>query len=118
MAAEAADPFRPYWDLDKLDLHGRVLLGKLLPIWDGGAVTVQDTIAEGDEVAGFRVIDLPGHAPGLIGLFRESDRLTLVSDCVYTIDFQTGRKRPAVLPHPAFDVDVEQARGSIRKLAD
>ena len=36
---------------------------------------------EGDEVAGFRVVDLPGHAPGLIGLFRESDRLALVSDC-------------------------------------
>ncbi|HXO06993.1 MAG TPA: ester cyclase [Solirubrobacteraceae bacterium] len=118
MAAEAADPFRPYWDLDKLDLHGRVLLAKLLPIWDGGAVAVHDTIAEGDEVAGFRVIDLPGHAPGLIGLFRESDRLALVSDCVYTIDLQTGRKRPPTVPHPAFDADVEQARGSIRKLAD
>ena len=33
-----------------------------------------------------RVIDLPGHAPGLIGLWRESDRLALVSDCFYTID--------------------------------
>ena len=54
----------------------------------------EGTIAEGDEVAGFRVIDLPGHAPGLIGLFRESDRLALVSDCVYTLDLQTGRKRP------------------------
>ena len=47
---------------------------------------------EGDEVAGFRVVDLPGHAPGLIGLFRDSDRLALVSDCFYTIDPQTGRK--------------------------
>ena len=44
------------------------------------------TVKEGDEIAGFKVIDLPGHAPGLIGLWRESDRLALVSDCFYTID--------------------------------
>src|SRR6202020_3220880 len=52
MAAEAADPFRPYWDLDKLDLHGRVLLAKLLPIWDGGAVAGHDTLPEGGGGAG------------------------------------------------------------------
>ncbi len=117
-AAEAQSPWREYWHLEKLDPHGRVLLSKLLPAWDGGAVAVEGTVAEGDEVAGFRVIDLPGHAPGLIGLFRESDRLALVSDCVYTLDPQTGRKRPAHVPHPAFDADVEQARASIRKLAE
>jgi glyoxylase-like metal-dependent hydrolase (beta-lactamase superfamily II)/predicted ester cyclase len=115
--AEAQSPWRDYWDLDKLDPHGRLLLAKLLPVWDGGAVAVEGEIAEGDEVAGFRVIELPGHAPGLIGLFRESDRLALVSDCVYTIDVQTGRKRPVQVPHPAFDADVDQARASIRKLA-
>ena len=38
------------------------------------------TVSEGDEVAGFRVIHFPGHAPGLIGLWRESDRVALVSD--------------------------------------
>ncbi len=116
-AAEAQSPWRDYWDLDKLDVHGRLLLSRLLPVWDGGAVAVDGTVSEGDEVAGFRVIDLPGHAPGLIGLFRESDRLALASDCVYTIDVQTGRKRPVHIPHPAFDADVEQARDSIRKLA-
>ena len=117
-AAETQSPWRDYWDLDKLDLHGRLLLSRLLPVWDGGAVAVEGTISEGDEVAGFRVIDLPGHAPGLIGLFRESDRLALASDCVYTVDVQTGRKRPVQIPHPAFDADVEQARDSIRKLAE
>lgn len=117
-AAESDDPLRPYYDLEKLDLYGRVLLGKLLPTWDGGALAIEGTVAEGDEIAGFRVIDLPGHAPGLIGLFRESDRLALVSDCIYTIDVQTGRKREAQIPHAAFDVDFEQARASIRKLAD
>ena len=109
---------RDYWDLEKLTRHGRLLLGRLFPVWDGGAVRIAGTVQEGDEVAGFRVIELPGHAPGLIGLFRESDRLALVSDCVYTLDPQTGKKGGPRIPHPAFDADVEQARVSIRKLAD
>jgi glyoxylase-like metal-dependent hydrolase (beta-lactamase superfamily II)/predicted ester cyclase len=108
---------RDYWDLGRLDLHGRLLLSRLLPTWDGGAVPIAGTLAEGDEVAGFRVVDLPGHAPGLIGLYRDSDRLALVSDCFYTLDPQTGRKGGPRVPHPAFDADVEQARASIRKLA-
>ncbi|MFL5862157.1 MAG: hypothetical protein ACJ780_15480 [Solirubrobacteraceae bacterium] len=37
------------------------------------------TVAEGDEIAGFEVVDPPGHAPGLIGLFRRSDGLALIS---------------------------------------
>ncbi|HTX47245.1 MAG TPA: ester cyclase [Solirubrobacteraceae bacterium] len=117
-AAESSESFRPYFDLSKLSRHGRFLLGRLLPVWDGGAVQIAGTVAEGDEVAGFRVIDLPGHAPGLVGLYRESDGLALVSDCFYTLDPQTGRKGAARIPHPAFDADVEQARASIRKLAE
>ena len=116
-AAESPDSCRTYWNLDKLDPHGRVLLSKLIPVWDGGAVQIADTVREGDEVAGFEVIELPGHAPGLIGLFRSSDRVALVSDCFYTLDPQTGRKRPAQIPHPAFNADTEQVRESIRKLA-
>jgi glyoxylase-like metal-dependent hydrolase (beta-lactamase superfamily II) len=54
----------------------------------------------------------------LIGLFRESDRLALVSDCFYTLDPQTGKKGPARVPHPAFNIDTDQARASIRKLAE
>ncbi|HET8976590.1 MAG TPA: ester cyclase [Solirubrobacteraceae bacterium] len=116
-AAESDSAYRDYWQMDKLDPHGRLLLGRLIPAWDGGALTVAGTVAEGDEIAGFRVVELPGHAPGLIGLFRESDRLALVSDCFYTLDPQTGRKGAPRIPHPAFDADLEQTRASIRKLA-
>lgn len=116
-AAESPFPSRPYWRFDQLAPHGRLLLPRMLPAWDGGAVQIEGTVQEGDEVAGFKVIELPGHAPGQIGLFRESDRLALVSDCFYTLDPQTGFKRPAQVPHPAFNVDTEQARDSIRKLA-
>jgi len=116
-AAGSSDPVRPYFDFSKLAPHGRFLIRRLLPVWDGGAVDVAGTISEGDEAAGFRVLELPGHAPGLIGLFRERDGLALASDCVYTIDAQTGLPGRPRVPHPAFDIDVEQARESIRKLA-
>ncbi|TMM02965.1 MAG: MBL fold metallo-hydrolase [Actinobacteria bacterium] len=78
---------------------------------------VAGTVQEGDEIAGFRVIDLPGHAPGQIGLFRDSDRVALATDCFYVLDAQTGIKRPAQVPHPAFNVDTDQALESMRKLA-
>lgn len=117
-AAESDDAFRPYFDLTKLNAVGRFMLSRFLPMWDGGAVAIAGEVKEGDDVAGFKVVDLPGHAPGLIGLYRESDRLALTSDCFYTLDPQTTIKGPPRVPHPAFDIDVEQARTSIRKLAE
>ncbi len=84
--------------------------------WDAGPVKISETIAEGDEVAGFRVVHLPGHAPGMIGLWRESDRLALTSDCFYTLDLW-GRGGPARVPAAIYNYDTEQARASIRKLA-
>jgi steroid delta-isomerase-like uncharacterized protein len=116
-AAESPAHFRPYFDLDKLPGYARPAYRRLLPHWDGGPLEITATVHEGDHIAGFTVIDLPGHAPGLIGLFRESDRLALCSDCVYTVDARTGRKVPAQLPHAAFNDDDAQARASIRKLA-
>jgi glyoxylase-like metal-dependent hydrolase (beta-lactamase superfamily II)/predicted ester cyclase len=116
-AAESPSAFRDYWHLERLSAYARPVYPKLLASWDGGAVEVAGTVAEGDRVAGFDVVELPGHAPGLIGLFRASDRLALVSDCVYTLDPQTGRKGPPRIPHLAFDADLDQTRASIRKLA-
>ena len=116
-AAESPESLRPYFDLSKLNPVSRFLFERLLPAWDGGPVAIAGTVSEGDAVAGFRVVELPGHAPGLIGLYRESDGLALVSDCFYTLNPLTGRKGAARVPHPAFDVDVEQARESIRKLS-
>jgi len=117
-AAESPQYYRNYWDMSKLAAPVRAFYNRIMPAWDGGAVQVAGTLDEGDRIADFEVVHLPGHAPGLIGLFRRSDRLALVSDCVYTLDPQTGIKGPPRLPHPAFDLDIEQARASIRKLAE
>ncbi len=110
-----------YFDYSKLPAFARagrfsmpVLVEK---VWDGGPVRVERTVREGDEIAGFEVVHLPGHAPGLIGLWRERDRLALVSDCFYTLDAPTAELGPPRVPHPAFNLDTEQARESIRKLA-
>jgi glyoxylase-like metal-dependent hydrolase (beta-lactamase superfamily II)/predicted ester cyclase len=116
-AAESPESLRDYWDLSKLDLYGRVIYPRIFYVWDGGGLQTSGTVDEGDEVAGFRVLHLPGHAPGLIGLFRDSDRLALVSDCFYTLDPQTGLKGKTRVPHPAFNLDTDQARESMRQVA-
>ncbi len=69
------------------------------------------------EIAGVRIVELPGHARGLIGLVRASDRLALVSDTVDTLDSETGRRSAPRIPHPAFDQSTECASKSIRKRA-
>lgn len=81
---------------------------------------IAGTVSEGDQVAGFRVHHFPGHAPGQIGLFRESDRLALVSDTVYLIDSTRLKALPegeASVPHPVWNQDHAQAKDSVRKLA-
>jgi hydroxyacylglutathione hydrolase len=108
-----------YFDFSQLEhWFARTFMPRFLKSWDGGPVKIEGTISEGDEVAGFQVIHLPGHAPGMIGLWRESDRLALVSDTFYTLDPQSGRYGPPRVPHRAFNKDTEQARASIRKLAE
>ncbi|MEP6953203.1 MAG: MBL fold metallo-hydrolase, partial [Solirubrobacteraceae bacterium] len=107
-----------YFRLDELAWFARPLYPVLLRQWDGGPVEIAGTLDEGDDVAGFEVVHTPGHAPGLITLWRASDRLALASDTFYTLDPQTGRPGHARVPHHAFNPDTEQARASIRKLAD
>jgi glyoxylase-like metal-dependent hydrolase (beta-lactamase superfamily II) len=119
--AAAPGPYRPYWDMSKLTwAPGRWVYPLLHRRWDGGPVEVAGTVEEGDEVAGFKVLHFPGHAPGLIGLWRESDRLAIVSDTIYLVDSERLKALPegeASIPHPAWDWDLEAARRSALKLA-
>ena len=116
-AAGSDDPVRSYMRLELLGIPARYVYRRLMSFWDGGAVEIAGTVDEGDDVSGFRVVHLPGHAPGMIGLFRESDRLALTGDCFYVVDPETSRKAPPGPPHEAFNQDTGQARESIRKLA-
>jgi glyoxylase-like metal-dependent hydrolase (beta-lactamase superfamily II) len=119
--AESDAAIAPYMDLSQLPVAPvRWLYPVLLRRWDGGPVKIDGTVDEGEEVAGFQVLHFPGHAPGLIGLWRESDRLALVSDVVYLIDSARLKPLPhgeASVPHPAWAWDHEKAKQSVRKLA-
>jgi glyoxylase-like metal-dependent hydrolase (beta-lactamase superfamily II)/predicted ester cyclase len=102
---------------DRLQPHARPAYKRLLPRWDGGPVAIAQTLREGDEVAGFEVVHLPGHTAGMIALWRERDRVALTSDAFYTLDVETTMHGPPRVPHDAFNLDPEQARVSLRKLA-
>ena len=106
-----------YFDWSNVGVPARWTLPRLLPVWDGGPVAIADTVEEGDDVSGFRVVHIPGHAPGQIALFRESDRVALTTDCFYTLDIGTGRHGGPRLPIAGTNLDTEQARASIRKVA-
>lgn len=121
--AEADNGGMPdYWTMERIDVTwSRMLYPLLHRWWDDGPVKIAGTVSEGDEVAGFEVIHFPGHAPGLIGLWRESDRLALVSDTVYFIDSIRLKALPegqAVVPGDVWNLDTGQARESARKLAE
>jgi hydroxyacylglutathione hydrolase len=84
----------------------------------GGRTTypVQRVLHDGDEIAGFRVIHLPGHTPGHVIYFRESDRVAIVGDVLRNIHFLTGK--PGLCEMPGFLIaDREESRRSIRRLA-
>jgi steroid delta-isomerase-like uncharacterized protein len=118
VADASGDGGAHYMDLGKLSQPARWVMSTLVASYDGPPPTISGTVSAGDEVASFEVVDLPGHAPGLIGLWRESDRLALVSDCIYLTDMDAfGKPVAARVPHPATTFDVELARESIRELA-
>jgi glyoxylase-like metal-dependent hydrolase (beta-lactamase superfamily II) len=68
-------------------------------------------LSEGDQVGSFTVLDVPGHSPGHIALWREADRTLLCGD----VFFRLPRVSP---PWKFLTVDVERNRESMRRLAE
>lgn len=80
-------------------------------------VPVARTLAEGDEVAGFRVVEVPGHSRGHIAFFRESDRALVLGDVWFNM--LLPRLTPGLRdPFGIVTIDMEQNHASQRKLAD
>lgn len=72
--------------------------------------------------AGWDWVLTPGHSPGHICLFRESDRVLLTGDALLTVDMDSwsallSRKRELARPPTPFTIDWDAARASLRKLA-
>jgi hydroxyacylglutathione hydrolase len=81
------------------------------------AVPVARELRDGDElVAGFTVLDTPGHSPGHVSFWRESDRVLICGDVFFNMHLLTtvpGLREP---PGP-FTVDPALNRESERRVA-
>jgi hydroxyacylglutathione hydrolase len=130
MHAVATETGAPVWagERDASAIEGRAseplpeqhkghTVNRLLGGWWKEPHPVERRLRDGDEVgAGFKVIDFPGHTPGQIGLWRESDRTVVCADVMRSMDMLTGRRQLGEIPE-IFTVDLAGSRGSIRKLA-
>jgi hydroxyacylglutathione hydrolase len=117
--AEGSGGWRYWGDLTGLEQPTRFVHKELMHprFWDGGPVRIAGTLSEGEQVAGFEVVHLPGHAPGLIALLRRDDGVALTSDAFYSIDAWGGDSPPHV-PDDAYNEDTASATASLRRLAD
>ncbi len=85
--------------------------------WTGPPHPVSRALREGDEVAGFTVLETPGHSAGHVSFWRESDRTLIVGDVLGNMHFITGM--PGLhLPPDMFTPDPAPNRESARRLAE
>ncbi|MGB2712226.1 MAG: MBL fold metallo-hydrolase [Conexibacter sp.] len=86
-------------------------------IWAGPPHPVARVLREGDEVAGFTVLETPGHAPGHISFWRERDRVLILGDVLNNMNADTlvpGLHEPKA----RFTPDPARNRESARRLAE
>ena len=84
--------------------------------WTGPPHPVARALSEGDEVAGFTVLEVPGHSPGHVAYWRESDRVLILGDVLNSMNVITGI--PGLHEPPRiFTPDPVRNRESARRLA-
>jgi hydroxyacylglutathione hydrolase len=84
--------------------------------WTGPPHPVARALQEGDEVAGFAVLEVPGHSPGHVAYWREADRVLILGDVLNGMNVRTGR-RGLHEPPEIFTPDPVRNRASARRLA-
>jgi hydroxyacylglutathione hydrolase len=101
----------PAGDADAVE-NGKVVPGSkyasLLP--DPPAHPVARQLHEGDEVAGFQVLDTPGHSPGHISFWREADRTLICGDVFWNVGNRLTK------PADPVTVDPRRNRESMERL--
>jgi hydroxyacylglutathione hydrolase len=84
--------------------------------WTGPPHPVARALIEGDEVAGFTVLESPGHSPGQVAYWRESDRVLILGDVLNNMNLITAI--PGLHEPPeVFTPDPARNRRSARRLA-
>ena len=82
------------------------------------AAPVGRELREGEEIGpGFIVLDVPGHSPGHIALWRERDRVLVCGDVFFNMNLVTtvaGLHEPPAI----FTPDIPSNRRSAKRLAD
>jgi hydroxyacylglutathione hydrolase len=96
--------------------HRDHIVNRLFAGWWKDHHPVARRLNDGETVAGFNVISFPGHTPGQIGLWRESDRTAICADTMRSMNLVTGLPQLGEMP-VIFTTDRAEARRSIRKLA-
>lgn len=120
----------PFWvgerDVPLAERGGRALLEYMPPTFmsklsvtsfAGPGHPVDRALHEGDEVGpGFKVLDVPGHTPGHVAFWRESDRTLILGDVLFGQIPVLGI--PGLRMPPDFwTLDPAQNRDAARKLA-
>lgn len=85
--------------------------------WTGPPHPVSRALVEGDDVAGFTVLESPGHSRGQVAYWRESDRVLILGDVLNNMHVMTGI--PGLHEPPeVFTPDPARNRQSARRLAE
>ncbi|HMH47068.1 MAG TPA: MBL fold metallo-hydrolase, partial [Solirubrobacteraceae bacterium] len=84
--------------------------------WTGPPHPVARALQEGDEVAGFTVLEVPGHSRGHVAYWRAADRVLILGDVLNGMNLMTGR-RGLQEPPTIFTPDPPRNRQSARRLA-
>jgi glyoxylase-like metal-dependent hydrolase (beta-lactamase superfamily II) len=85
-------------------------LGLALGLGKHPPCRIDETLAEEDEIGGLRVLHTPGHTPGHLAFYSEEHAVLLSGDSIATWPrFEAG--------WPAFNLNPQQQRDSIRRLA-
>jgi hydroxyacylglutathione hydrolase len=118
----------PYWcpERDVEAAENPKLIGERQPshpvaqfyarIFTGPGRKVDRELKGGEQVAGFEVIDVPGHSAGHVAYWRESDGVLIIGDVLTNMDQMTGL--PGLHePKPYLTPDPEENRRSAKKLA-
>jgi hydroxyacylglutathione hydrolase len=103
--------------VEALELDEKPMLMRLQHrAWAGERHKVDRVLREGEEVAGFIVLEVPGHSAGHLAFWRESDRALVAGDVFFGIHPLTGRPGPH-LPPNVFTPDPQTNLASARRLA-
>jgi glyoxylase-like metal-dependent hydrolase (beta-lactamase superfamily II) len=101
----------------RVDTHGGPVVGALTRLIPTRAHPVDRRLVEGDVVGGFEVLETPGHSPGSLAFWRESDRVLLCGDTVTNMG--GTRKRPWLMTVPGLlNHDNPGNRASVARLAE